>query len=553
LLNAAAVTWGTALWAGLVTFAGLSAAVAWALVLRRRLRIQAERLRSQYEREAALEREYRDFFENALDAIYTHDLEGRLMSFNKAAERLTGFSREEALAAGLDSLVVPDDVPQWRSAIQRGIGGEWVPAYVLELRTRGTGRVFVEVNSRLRYEPGRPTTVQSIARDVTERRHLEEQLRHSQRLEAVGRLAGGVAHDFNNIISVITGYGEILARDLADNEVLRPKVDQVVKAAARAAGLTQQLLAFSRNQPQELKILDLNAVVSGVETMIARLIGEQIQLVTRPAPEPVTVRADSGQLEQVVMNLAVNARDAMVGDGTLTIETSNVELDEAFRAAHSGAPVGRYVRLRVSDTGCGMDAETRLRLFEPFFTTKERGKGTGLGLATVYGIVQQSEGYITVDSEPGHGAAFTIYLPRVEAAVEEPAPAGRPERLAGSETILLVEDDEVLRTCGRFMLEAEGYRVLEACDGEHALEVAAQYQGPIHVAVTDVVMPRLNGRDLAMRLAPSRPDTKILYMSGYAERMIDADALEPSREAFIAKPFTASALCLQIRVLLKTA
>jgi PAS domain S-box-containing protein len=387
-------------------------------------------------------------------------------------------------------------------------------------------------------------------RDITRRKQLEEQLLQSQKMEAVGRLAGGIAHDFNNLLTTINGYSELTLRQLAPGDPLHNNVEEIRKAASRAASLTSQLLAFSRRQVLQPKVLDLNAVVSDTGKMLRRLIGEDIELVTILDSEAGRVKADPHQIEQVLMNLAVNARDAMPDGGQLIIETMNVELDEEYAGQHISIRPGPYVMLAVSDTGDGMDEETQSRIFEPFFTTKERGRGTGLGLSTVYGIVKQSDGYVWVYSEPGRGTTFKIYLPRVEEEIEAIEPSAAPtDLLWGTETILLVEDEEGVRKITREALELNGYRVLEAAGGAEAQVICKLHEGRIDLMVTDMIMPQMSGRELAERLASLRPEMKVLYISGYTENAVLQQGLEAGM-AFLQKPFTLEALTQKVREVL---
>ncbi len=497
------------------------------------------------------EQRYRELFENAVDAVYTLDLDGRFTSANTAAEALTGYSAEGLAGMNVSDLLVADDLERSLRMLQSKLAGAPRTVYQTELATRDGRRRTVEIASRVICRGGRPVGVQGVARDLTERRLLEDQLRQAQKMEAVGLLAGGVAHDFNNLLTVIQGYGEILLSSLGPDDPSCELIGEMTRAGERAAGLTRQLLTFSRQSVLAPRVLDLNAVVLDLEKMLHRVIGEDIDLSTDLQAGLGRVKADQGQIEQVLMNLAVNARDAMPTGGKLTIETRNIELDVTYAGLHGGIRPGPYVFLAVSDDGCGMTPDVRARIYEPFFTTKEKGKGTGLGLATVHGIVQQTGGHIQVYSEPGLGTSFKVYLPRVE----EPTSSAKSRSgiLAaprGTETVLLVEDEDALRSLGRFVLQGAGYRVLEASDGKEALAVAAQYEGPIHLLASDVVMPELGGRQLAERLRTSRPGMKTLFLSGYTDDAVVRHGVLHETVHFLQKPFSPLGLTRKVREVL---
>ena len=391
----------------------------------------------------------------------------------------------------------------------------------------------------------------AFSRDITERKKLEAQFFQAQKMEAVGQLAGGVAHDFNNLLGVILGYSELL---LEKQDAAQPQfrqLEEIKKAAKYGASLTRQLLAFSRKQVLEPKVLDLNQLIADMLKMLQRLIGEDVALTFVPTASLGSVKVDPGQIEQVLMNLVINARDAMPNGGKLTIETENVELDQAYFNQHSSGTPGPHVLLAVSDTGTGMDADTQARIFEPFFTTKEKGKGTGLGLATVYGIVKQSGGYVWVYSEPGHGTTFKVYFPRfAEVGASEKADIAPKATPQGSETILLVEDAEPLRELTRLFLEGAGYTVLEASSGAEALEKSRGHTGPIHLLVTDVIMPGMSGADLARKLRAERPESGIIFISGYTDDAIAHHGVLESGVTLLVKPFTRDALTSKVREVL---
>ncbi|MEO8434787.1 MAG: PAS domain S-box protein [Pyrinomonadaceae bacterium] len=493
------------------------------------------------------EERYRDLVENAHDLIYEHDLEGNYTSSNKAGERITGYSLEETLKMNLAQTVAPEYLETAQLMTRRKLAGEKVTAYDLEILAKDGSHIAVEVNTRLVFHDGVPVGVQGIARDVTERKQLEEQLRQSQKLEAVGQLAGGVAHDFNNLLTVIGGYSSMLLGKLPGESPHRSAVEEIKKAGDRAAGLTRQLLAFSRKQILQPVVLDLNVVVSDLDKMLRRLIGEDIDLLTLTEPGLGQVNADPGQMEQMVINLIVNARDAMPNGGKLTLQTSNVTLSGDYALRHGPVEAGDYVMVSVSDTGCGMEAEIQARIFEPFFTTKAAGKGTGLGLSTVYGIVKQSGGNIWVYSEVDQGTTFKIYLPRVDGSHNEPIAHASPAVLQGTETILLVEDEQQVRNIAEEILTSQGYKVLTAANGELALALANEYQGEIHLLITDVVMPVVSGRALVEQLSPLRPQMAVIYMSGYTDDAVVRHGLLGEQLEFIQKPFTADALARKVR------
>jgi PAS domain S-box-containing protein len=495
------------------------------------------------------EERYRDLVEGVRDVIFALTPDGTIAALNPAFETITGWPRAEWLGKPFEALVHPADVPQALELFGRVLRGEPRPTNQFRVQTRDGGSRIAEFSASAQRRDDALVGILGIGRDVTERVQLEQQLRQAQKMEAVGRLAGGIAHDFNNILTAITGYVDLLLEDLGTTDPRRQDAQEVRKAADRAAALTRQLLAFSRQQVMQPRVLDLNGLVTELEKMLQRVLGEDVGLATRLDPALGAVKADAGQLEQVVMNLAVNARDAMPQGGRLTIETTNAELDAEYAREHFPATPGRYVMLAVSDTGVGMTPDVHAHLFEPFFTTKEKGKGTGLGLATVYGIVKQSGGFIWVYSEPGQGATFKIYLPRVEQLAHAPVaatPAPAPVR-GGTETVLVAEDEAPVRAVAREVLERLGYRVLEAPSAEAALDVVQRHSGVIHLLLTDVVMPGMSGRDLARRLAALRPETRVIYMSGYtADAITRHGMLEPGL-VYVQKPFTADTIARTVR------
>ena len=483
-------------------------------------------------------------------AIYTLDLDGKIRTWNAAAERIFGWSEAEVLGRPFPAFT---SGPETADALQALLRGEMSNGFETVRRHMDGSLVDVAIwTSPLRKADGSISGVVVAATDISERKRLEEQLRQAGRLEAVGRLAGGVAHDFNNLLTIITGYSDLSLNNAATPEPVRRNIEEIRRAAGRAAALTNQLLAFSRKQVLQPKIVDLNSIVTDLEKMLRRLIGEDIDL--EIALKPIDhVEADPGQLEQVIVNLVVNARQAMSSGGKLTIETSNQELDESYAERHVGVNSGKYVMISVTDTGHGMDAETQKHIFEPFFTTKEKGHGTGLGLATVYGIIKQSGGNIWVYSEPGKGTTFKIYLPVAKQTAElHEAPAPAPTSRRGSETILVVEDEDKLRKLISEVLTGLGYTVIEARNGPEALAIAGRYRQRIHLLLTDVVMPQMGGRELGDKLTKARPDTKVLYMSGYPDNAIVHQGVLEQNVVFLQKPFTTTSLSKKVREILET-
>jgi PAS domain S-box-containing protein len=488
--------------------------------------------------------------EQAAESIVITDPEGILVYVNPAFERVTGYGRDEVLGRNLRALMSgPSDADldpaPWTSLAR---GESWSGCAVHKRKDGTLVREEVTI-SPVRDAAGRIVNHVGVLRDVTYERQIEAELRQAQKMEAMGRLAGGVAHDFNNILTIITGRCQILMRREAENAALRRELDLISSAANRAAALTRQLLIFSRKEVVNPRVLDLGALAANLEKMLGRLIGEHIELVIVQEPGLGHVKADPGQLEQVLMNLAVNGRDAMPTGGRLTIATADV--DEAHARRHAGAAPGPYVMLAVTDTGCGIPLDILPRIFEPFFTTKGPEKGTGLGLATVYGIIKQSGGDISVESEPGKGTTFRILLPRVDEPVAAPENLGaHPGALRGSETILCAEDEDEVRALAREILRINGYTVLEARHGRDALEIAGRHSGPIHLLLTDVVMPQVGGPALARQLLRDRPEIKVLYVSGYTDDEVLSHGVAQGSVAFLQKPFTAVALLREIREVL---
>ena len=484
-------------------------------------------------------------------AIFVMDPEGRVRMWNPAAEQMFGWEEKEILGSFFPG-VPKDKVEECKELLRRVLNGESLNGVELRRRKKDGSSIDISVfTAPLHDVRGRITGIVVMNTDITESKRLKEQLLQAQKMEVVGRLAGGVAHDFNNLLTAINGYSELVLNFMEQDNPLRQDVAEIRKAGDRAASLTRQLLAFSRKQVLQPKVLDLNQVMDNMGKMLERLIGSDIDLVINLDPHLGRVMADPGQIEQVVLNLAINARDAMPQGGRLTIETANVELEESYSRRHMDLQPGLYVLVKVSDTGCGMDPETRSRIFEPFFTTKEMGKGTGLGLSTVYGIIKQSGGHIAVHSKPGKGAAFKIYLPRIDDAMEPDSLASQsPEDYGGQETILLVEDEDGVRQLLSTVLKRQGFKVLEARHGADALDLSTQHEGPIHLVLTDVVMPEMGGLELAQRLQPSHPGAKVLYMSGYSENANLHQHLAGQEIYYMQKPFEAIGLLQRVRQLL---
>jgi len=498
------------------------------------------------------EMNFRSLVTNAPYGICRCDSAGQLLNVNPALVAMLGYTSAKELVGQHLGALYPDS-HQWFELADYLRAGAPFNGLIAEWKRRDGVGTVVRVSGRAVSFADNERAFELFAEDVTERRALEQQLQQSQKMEAVGRLAGGIAHDFNNLLMVISGYSEFLLDRLGPDPALRGPAQEIAGASQRASSLTRQLLAFSRKQMLAPKILDLNEVVTENLKLLTRVIGEDIDLVMVPAAVLGSVRADAGQIDQVIMNLAVNARDAMPTGGKLTIETSNVSLDEEYARFHAPLRPGDYVMLSISDSGQGMDSETQSHIFEPFFTTKGT-KGTGLGLSTVYGIVKQSGGYIWVSSEAGKGTTFKIYFPRVAERAETVAQVVSSEEAVltepGTETILLAEDEANLRYLARQFLEKQGYKVIEAADGAAAMQIAVAHEGVIHLLLTDVIMPGMNGRELAQRISEIRPQTKVLYMSGYTENVIGHDGTLDAGVSLLQKPFTLRDLKSKVREVL---
>ena len=514
-------------------------------VIRRELR-DAEERRARRESEAS----YRTLVQKAPLGIYRSTPGGRFLSANTALVQILGYdSADDLLALDMATDVYADAEERRRLIEQDTYTDQVYDELEATWKKKDGTRIRVQLSVRAHRSPeSQVEYYEAFVRDITAQRQLEAQLAQSQKMEAIGRLAGGVAHDFNNLLTVILSYSELVLEDLPGDSQQRDDIEQIRKAANGAGELTRQLLAFSRQQVLEPKVIDVNAAITSIERLLGRVLREDIKLQCTLATDVGTVRVDPGQLGQVIMNLAVNARDAMPKGGLLTIETGNVDLDEDYLRAHAMAKPGQYVMVAVTDTGMGMDAATQARIFEPFFTTKEIGKGTGLGLATVQGIVQQSGGFIWVYSEPGHGTCFKVYLPRVDEPVS--TLGSESDATRGTETIMVVEDMAAVRAVTREMLERYGYTVVEAADGQAAQRIADGFEGRIHLVLTDVVMPHVGGRDLAEVLGKVRPETKVLFMSGYTDDAVVRHGILQDGIPYLQKPFTPKSLARKVREVL---
>jgi two-component system cell cycle sensor histidine kinase/response regulator CckA len=500
----------------------------------------------------AAERRYQALVERMPDVLWTMDVEGDVTFVTPNVLELTGFTPAE-LYAGRRQLWFEQIHPEDRAAVRDAFAALAGDRRRLDVQHRWRHRdgrwLWLRVRGTAHDEEGGGRTVDGLITDITEQRELEERLRQAQKMEAVGQLTGGIAHDFNNILAAIIANSHFLIEELNQGDPRRADAEEIRTAAERAAALTRQLLAFSRNQVQQPKVLDLNTTVVCLEKMLRRLIGEDVDLELRSSADLGSVRADAGQIEQVIMNLVVNARDAMPRGGHLTIETANVHV-EPSSALHGAVPAGDYVTVAVSDTGIGMSAETQRRMFEPFFTTKERGKGTGLGLSTCYGIVKQSAGHIAVESELGRGSRFKVYLPRVGEQPEGARAAEREPAHGGHETVLLAEDDDGVRSAVSRILAARGYNVLLARDGCEALAAAQLHEGPIHLVLSDVVLPGYSGPEIVGHLRDNAIGARALFMSGYTDHALLRDGVPRPDVNFIAKPFAPEALAKKVREVL---
>lgn len=493
---------------------------------------------------------YSNLFQSSNDIIFIHDLDNNLLEVNQKAVDIFGYTKEEFLSLKLPQLRGPETDEQAGYAKEK-IEKDGFVVFETDFLKKNGELINAEASSSL-LEIGGKKVVQAIIRDITERKQLEEQLRQSQKMEAIGRLAGGVAHDFNNLLTVITGYSELLMLDVAKNDPMFQFIKEIKNAASRAESLTRQLLAFSRKQIIQPNVLNINNLIENMKKMLKRLIGEDIELITSLDPETGHIKADPGQIEQVIMNLIINAGDAMPQGGKITIELQNMNFKKSFTWEGLAIKAGFYIMLTISDTGIGMDKETQNHIFEPFFTTKKVGKGTGLGLSTVYGIVQQNDGYMTVQSELGMGSVVQIYFPCVKEVADKKEKIARSQDfLRGNETILVAEDEDVVRELACQVLRIYGYNVLEAPHGGSAILKCEQYKDDIHLILSDIVMPEMSGPELVTRLKLYYPEMKVLYMSGYTDDAIVRYGILEDNIQFIQKPFSPVSLLKKIRTVLE--
>jgi two-component system, cell cycle sensor histidine kinase and response regulator CckA len=498
------------------------------------------------------EERYRDLFDNASDLVCMSDPSGNLLYVNKAWQKGTGYSDEEVARMQLHEIVHPESRAHFDSVLHRVLAGERLDHVELQLLPKEGALITVEGNLSCTFKDGEPTVVRGIYRDITERKRVEEQLRRAERMQAAGKLAGGVAHEVNNMMTGVIGFSEFVLRSFESEDPRRADIEEVIRAGTRAADVTRQLLAFTRQQFLRPQIVEMNTVVSEMEKMLRHSLGEDKHLELR-LREAGQIRADRGQLEQVLINLVLNARDAVSGHGRVTIETGSAVWDRAYAERHEGVelPLGRYTMLAVSDTGCGMDRDVQARIFEPFYTTKAVGQGTGLGLSTVYGIVKQSGGFVWVYSEVDQGSVFKVYLPEASPVMVTEVPAAPTTApTGGSETILVIEDEDVVRNLAARGLGEHGYRVVQAMNGAEALRYVREHPGSIQLVISDVVMPEMGGRELGQHLALFEPELPILYMSGYTgEDVVQRGLLDPGAP-FQQKPFTPSTLASKVRAML---
>jgi two-component system, cell cycle sensor histidine kinase and response regulator CckA len=500
----------------------------------------------------AREKRYFELFENASDILFTLDRAGKCTSLNKSGEQILGYKIAEALSMDILQVASLEHHDKIRAALSKVAAGDILQTIELDVITKDGRRVPLEVSAKPIYQQGKTIGIQGIARDISERRLLQKQLVQAQKMEAVGRLAGGVAHDFNNILTIIGCYSDLLLGELRPGDPKLEYVQQIKGAGKKGSWLALQLLAFSRTQARSPRVLDINTVVSECTKMLDRIIGKDIQVHTRLSPDIGTIKADPGQIEQIVLNLAVNARDAMPDGGQFDISTHNTELDGTYVASHLGAHEGSYVTLEVSDTGQGLNAETQMHIFEPFFTTKEAGKGTGLGLSTVYGIVKQNNGYIWVDSQSSQGTKVTIHLPRTQEVICSAHPTESAVK-AEFKTILLVEDEESVRNILVRILKDSGYNVLVAKNSEEALFLSRTYEKSIHLLITDILIPGMNGHELARAISGWKPATRVLFISGCTEEVVDQHGIHDMEAHFLQKPFQRNQLLEKIHSLLDKA